>query len=255
MTRTEKPETDQQAAPPAAATSPDIAWSDAGAPHSTLFDDMYFNPENGRAESEHVFLHGTGFPERWDSPGRRKFAELGFGLGLNFIATWAQAAQVGGPAEAFDYTAFEIAPPDSSEIRRALAPWPDLTPMAERLCAAWPLADGQWTTLSDHAPGPRLRLFHGDARKTLPALASAEPASIDTLYLDGFSPAKNPEMWDDNLLASLYGLATPGAKAATFTAAGWVKRGLRSAGFMVHKAPGYGRKRERLVAEKPAEPF
>lgn len=243
MTRSEKPD-----AAPNATIAPDIAWGPTGAPHSGRFDDMYFNPEDGRAESEHVFLAGTGFPDRWRAPGARRFCELGFGLGLNFLATCLSWKPSGAPA--FDYTAFEIAPPSADEIRRALAPWPDLAGFTEQLCALWPLESGAWVALSPG--GPRLRLVHGDARVLGPALAAAEPGSVDTLYLDGFSPAKNPEMWDAALLGALYRLAEPGARAATFTAAGWVRRGLTSAGFTVEKAPGYGRKKERLIAQKPA---
>lgn len=71
---------------------------------------------------------------------------------------------------------------------------------------------------------------------------------MDAWFLDGFSPAKNPEMWAQPVLQQLARLSHPGATLATFTSAGWVRRGLQQAGFAVEKAAGYGRKREMSIA-------
>lgn len=67
-------------------------------------------------------------------------------------------------------------------------------------------------------------------------------------------------MWASDLWTDVAARSVPGARAATFTVAGAVRRGLSEAGFTVTKQPGHGRKRERLeaqlggVPEVPAAP-
>src|SRR5262247_3578469 len=57
-------------------------------PYSAAFDDVYHSAAGGPAQAEHVFLQGNGLPQRWARRERFVILETGFGLGLNFLATW-----------------------------------------------------------------------------------------------------------------------------------------------------------------------
>lgn len=220
----------------------ELDFDPSGTPRSRRFDDIYFSPDDGRAESAFVFHAASGFPDA--APERAVVAELGFGVGLNFalsLRAWAAAR----PHAPLDYVAFEIAPPPMDAVMRSLARWPDLADAIAPLAASWPPAPG-WST---HAVGPaRLRLAVGDARAWVPDWRAA----ADFWFLDGFAPAKNPEMWDPALLSHVFERTRPGGVAVTYAAAGAVRRGLRAAGFDVERRPGFGRKREMLLGRRPA---
>lgn len=209
----------------------EIAWREGGLPVSTRFDDPYFSLQNGLAETRHVFLAGNGLPGRFRDGFR--IAELGFGTGLNLLATviaW-RAAGASGPLHFTSFEAFPMAAPD---IARALTAFPEAEAVAGPLLAAW---DAGQTVIE--FGGVRAEVILGDARQTLPAWAGR----ADAWFLDGFSPAKNPELWSEQLMAEVARHTAPGGTFATYTAAGFVRRGLQAAGFQVERRPGHGTKR------------
>jgi tRNA U34 5-methylaminomethyl-2-thiouridine-forming methyltransferase MnmC len=215
-----------------------LEWRDGAVPISTRFDDPYFSLENGLAETRHVFLAGNDLPARF-SPGFH-IAELGFGTGLNLLTTWA-AWDASGQTTPLRFTSFEGFPMSADEMARALEAFPSLAEYARRLVAAW-AEDNTLATLD----GIEARVVIGDARETLPA----QDWQADAWFLDGFSPAKNPELWDADLIQQV-GLHTkPDGTAATYTAAGFVRRNIEAAGFDVTRVPGYGRKRHMTTARK-----
>lgn len=228
-----------------------LLWTESGAPLSARYDDVYFSKADGLAESRHVFQEGTGFAERLsaaeDAPVR--LGEIGFGMGLNFLAAWAtlravntaRAAAGRAPAR-LDYAGFEQSPPGAEAIRRALAPWPELTADRDALLADWPPAPGRSRRALDNTL--TLSLLIGPAQTWIDQLET--PREI--WWLDGFSPAKNPEAWSEPLLRAIHARAAPGAALATYAAAGWVRRGLQAAGFDVVRRPGFGFKKEMLAA-------
>ncbi|WP_415182112.1 tRNA (5-methylaminomethyl-2-thiouridine)(34)-methyltransferase MnmD [Phaeovulum sp.] len=204
-------------------------WRDGLTPVSTRFDDPYFSVSNGLEETRHVFLAGNGLPARL-APGFR-IAELGFGTGLNMLATLIACDGLPGPVH---YTSFEAFPLPAADIARALANFPEVGARADPFLHAWAAGLRRFTL------GPlRVDVVMGDARATLPAWQS----HADAWYLDGFSPAKNPELWSPDLMAEVARHTAPGGSFATYTAAGFVRRGLANAGFSVIRAPGHGRKR------------
>ncbi|MFN3824469.1 MAG: tRNA (5-methylaminomethyl-2-thiouridine)(34)-methyltransferase MnmD [Pseudorhodobacter sp.] len=215
---------DQSAAPTEGAG---IAWKDGAIPLSTRFDDPYFSLTDGLAETRHVFLAGNGLPERC-LPGFH-IAELGFGTGLNMLATLIAAGDV--PVR---YTSFEAYPMAGPDIARALAAFP------EALAVAGPYLDHWAAGRRVFDLGPlSVEVIEGDARETLPLWQGR----ADAWYLDGFSPAKNPELWSPGLMAEVARHTAPGGTFATYTAAGFVRRGLGAAGFGVERRPGHGHKR------------
>lgn len=215
---------------------PKTLWRDGRVPVSARFDDPYFSLDNGLAETRYVFLDGNGLPQRF-SPGFH-IAELGFGTGLNLLAAW-QAWRVAGVSGPLRYTGFEAYPLAPDDLARALSAFPDVAPLAEPLIAAW--ARGATRLEADDL----LAEVHlGDARQTVPAW----DGQADAWFLDGFAPAKNPELWDPSLLKTVAARTRPGGTAATYTAAGAVRRGLAEAGFDLERRPGFGRKRHMTVA-------
>lgn len=206
-----------------------VSWAKGGVPVSDRFADPYFSLAGGLAETRHVFLAGNGLPDRF-APGFH-IAELGFGTGLNLLAAWAAWEQAGqtGPLR---FTSFEAYPMALDDMARALCAFPDLAPWRDRFLAAWQGGSADLGTL-------RLEVIEGDARDTLPAWGGA----ADAWFLDGFSPARNPELWQPPLMAQVARHTRAGGTAASYSAAGLVRRGLEAAGFAVTRAPGFGRKR------------
>ncbi|UYG04358.1 bifunctional tRNA (5-methylaminomethyl-2-thiouridine)(34)-methyltransferase MnmD/FAD-dependent 5-carboxymethylaminomethyl-2-thiouridine(34) oxidoreductase MnmC [Halomonas sp. LR3S48] len=222
------------------------------APRSTRFDDVYFSRHDGRAETEHVFVQGNALPRRFAAwTARRPFVigETGFGTGLNMLCAWA-CFDAHAPAEArLHLVSTERYPLRREDLARALAAWPDLAPRAERLLCQWPppVAGVHRLWLDDRVT---LDLHFGDAAERLALLEG----QVDAWFLDGFAPAKNPEMWRAELFVAMAARSRPGATFATFTCAGVVKRGLAEAGFAWRKVPGFGRKREMLAGEITSPP-
>lgn len=202
----------------------ELSWRDGIVPVSTRFDDPYFSLNGGLDETRHVFLAGNDLPARLS----RGFhvAELGFGTGLNLIAL-AQIATV-----PIQFTSFEGYPMSRDELARAHAAFSGIEDLSQELCAQWPLQQFQLGQIS-------VRILFGDVRETLPAWDQA----ADAWFLDGFSPAKNPEMWGEELMAQVGKHTADGGSFATYTAAGHVRRALQSAGFEVSRAPGFAGKR------------
>ncbi|RWR11401.1 tRNA (5-methylaminomethyl-2-thiouridine)(34)-methyltransferase MnmD [Paenirhodobacter populi] len=204
-----------------------LDWRDGITPVSTRFDDPYFSLAGGLAETRHVFLEGNGLPARF-RPGFA-IAELGFGTGLNLIAAAIAAGDV--PVR---FTSFEAFPMSGDEMDRALSAFPEAHAFAAPMIAAWSRGERRFTL------GPvSAEIIEGDARDTLPLWTSR----ADAWFLDGFSPAKNPELWGADLLAEVARHTAPGGTFATYTAAGFVRRALTAAGFAVERAPGYAGKR------------
>ena len=228
---------------------PKLSWKTDGTPVDERVGDVYYSIEDGLAETRAVFLDGCGLPARWAGRSSFTIAELGFGTGLNFLATWKMWQAHRSVDGWLHFVSFEGYPLDRDDAVRALTPWPELKPLADRLCDRWPVrAKGvQHITWPDERL--TLTLHTGLIEETL----SQARFKADAWFLDGFSPAKNGAMWADTLWPSLVERCAPGARVATFTVAGAVRRGLSEIGFEVEKKPGHGRKRERLEARLPDE--
>lgn len=265
----------------------------AGVPYSPLYDDVYHAVAGAWAQARHVFLSGNGLPQRWQ--GRRRFVilETGFGLGNNFLATWAAWRDDPQRCERLVFISIEKHPLPRDEMVRAhglgqgpaqgpvAPPQPnggqdapdkpdepgqqdeqDRQALASRLIQAWPALTPGLHTLDFDEPalptgateaGPEaptgsgrltLILGLGDIAELLPAIV----ASVDAFYLDGFAPAKNPQMWDEGLLSRLNRLAAPGCTAATWSAARGVRDALTQAGFQVERVAGFAGKRDMVRA-------
>lgn len=213
-----------------------LTWRGDAIPVSRRFDDPYFSANDGLAETRHVFLAGNHLPARFRSG--FQVAELGFGTGLNLLATLLAA----DPAMPLRYTSFEAYPLLPQDMDRALAHFPEAHSVAAPLLSQ--LAAGQ-TRFS--LAGISVELILGDARETLPVW----PGKADAWFLDGFSPAKNPELWSPDLMHDLARHTNSQGTFATYTAAGHVRRALADAGFLVTRQAGHGQKRHMTTGRLP----
>lgn len=241
-----------------------LEWDESGQPLSRQFGDVYFSRANGLEETRHVFLHHNQLRERWQElKAGEQFVigETGFGSGLNFLAAW-QLWLTCAPANAqLHFVSVEKFPLNKADLSRALALWPELASLADALIDAYPCMVGEGfhrlrfmdgrvkltLIVSDAAQGFSQLLAHPD-----PLYAQAS-VKIDAWFLDGFAPAKNPQMWSEALFSCIHQLSGSGTTAATFSAAAIVKQGLKFAGFDIAKVAGFGRKRDMLTAMLPAQ--
>ena len=195
-----------------------LSWTDGRVPVAVDFDDPYFSLDNGLEETRFVFLGGNDLPARFVDGFH--VAELGFGTGLNFLAT-LMAWRACGASGVLRFTSFEAFPMELDDMEAALTLFPEVSGVAAEMLLA--LRSGGWR----HDFGDAvLEVVTGDARLTLPEWRGA----ADAWYLDGFSPAKNPELWSPAMMQSVADHTAPNGTAATYSSAGLCAVGCRMQG-------------------------
>lgn len=219
-----------------------LDWS-SEAPLSTRFNDIYFSTENGLDETTYVFLDTNQLTGRFNVAESFTIAETGFGTGLNFLAAWRLFHAQSPAAAKLHFISVEKYPITPDDLTRALALWPELNMFSEQLIAQYPISAPGFHRLSFDNGRVTLTLMLGDAVECYRQL----DAEVDAWFLDGFSPAKNPDMWSPELFQQVARLSKPGTTFSTFTSAGIVKRGLRKVGFQVKRMDGFGPKWDMLV--------
>lgn len=231
----------------------ELSWNEQGTPVSRTFGDVYFSNENGLEETRHVFLGGNGLPERFTQHSRELFiaAETGFGTGLNFLALWQRferfcADEPQAKLQRLHFISCEKYPLSVGDLASAQQSWPELAEYARALREQWPTALPGCHRLLLAGGRVTLDLWFGDINQLIPTFDHSLHQQVDAWFLDGFAPSKNPDMWTPELFACMARMARPGGTLATFTSAGFVRRGLQEAGFTVGKRKGFGPKREML---------
>lgn len=214
-----------------------------GTPFSPLYGDVYHSTDGALAQAQHVFLRGNGLPGRWAGRHRFVILETGFGLGNNFLATWAAWRDDPARCEHLVFISVEKHPLQRADLQRVHAASP-LKALADELAAQWPLPTPNVHGLAFEQGRVDLLLAWGDVGEMLPRLQ----ARLDAIYLDGFAPARNAAMWSPAVFKRLARLSAPGTSAATWSTARAVREGLAQAGFRVETAPGFAHKREMSVA-------
>ena len=220
-----------------------LAFAADGTPYSPAYGDVYHSAEGGPAQARHVFLGGNGLPGRWRGRNAFTVLETGFGLGLNFLVTWSAWRADPGRCGRLHFVSVEKHPFPRHDLEQLHARYPEIAPLAAELHAAWPMLVPGAHRLELDRGNVVLTLFFADIG-TLRDLRLA----ADAVYLDGFAPQKNPEMWAPAVLKAVARNCASGATAATWSAASSVREALRGAGFEVEKRPGFARKREMLCA-------
>lgn len=229
-----------------------LVFNAAGIPYSSEYDDIYHSADGGWQQAQHVFLAGNRLPERWQQQAQFVILEAGFGLGINFLATWAAWRADPQRVSKLHFVSIEKHPLVREDLMHALelslsslAQYKDLSELVSALCQQWPVL----------TPGVH-RLYFDDARVVL-TLVLGDVAQVlgqlqlgvDAFYLDGFSPSKNPQMWSLSVLQMLNRYAREGATIATYSCAVQVQTNLRAAGFVVKKVDGFASKRSMLSGQ------
>lgn len=226
--------------------SPGIVLDDPRGPRSARFGDGYASAAGAVAEGKAVFLDPVGVPDLWLERPHTTIGELGFGLGLNFLLTWGAWRDAAPPHGTLSYVAVEYYPVDRAALAHALDAYrAELgDPLIDTLTSHWPLRHPGFHRIDLEGGRIALTLILAEAADGLRQLTTP----MDAWYLDGFAPAKNPEMWRDDVLDQLARLSRPGTCAATYSAASAVRKGLAARGFEVRKEAGFAGKRDRTVA-------
>ncbi len=220
-----------------------IDWDDQGRPHSRQYDDVYFAVNEGIEETRHVFLGQTRLAERFAALAPHAclvIGETGFGTGMNFYCAWQLFEQHAGAEARLHFVSVEKYPLGRDDMARAVRLWPELAAYSEPLLAQYVALHPGFQQFTFANGRVTLTLLVGDVLEQLPQL----DAQVDVWFLDGFAPAKNPDMWTPALFAQLARLSHPGTVLGTFTTTGWVRRSLVDAGFAMKKVPGIGKKWE-----------
>lgn len=231
-----------------------LRWDDQGLPHSVFFDDKYFCKENGYEETLYVSCQGNKLQERFQSldptkSGTFTIIETGFGTGLNFCCAWSVWDQYAPKSWTLHFITLELYPLLTEELGRALSLWKPLEKYRAQLVRHYqPKVDTIDHLLLDDGR-VKLTIVFDDILKALATMHNQglSPGKADAWFLDGFAPSKNPLMWADQVYQGMARLSKPGTTLATFTVAGFVRRGLEASGFEVFKQQGYGTKKHILT--------
>jgi tRNA U34 5-methylaminomethyl-2-thiouridine-forming methyltransferase MnmC len=221
-----------------------IEWRD-GQPYASEFQDVYFSTDNGLLETDYVFLQGNDLAARWLNSDLEAFniAETGFGTGLNFLCAVNMWLSTAPDKAILHFVSVEKYPLSLQDMAAALSFWPQLKSLSEPLLAQYESLMNGTETISLYGNRVKLSLLIGDATERFSQIDD----KFDAWFLDGFAPAKNPDMWKTALFQQMARLSKASTTFATFTSAGGVRRGLLHAGFAVSKRSGFSKKREMLI--------
>ena len=221
-----------------------IRWENE-IPHSEIFGDIYFSESGGKEESMHVFQTPNRIPERALKGSPTTILELGFGTGLNFFISRDLYRKSGFPGPLLHYIAIEKYPLKLSDMKKIKNIFPDLKIHIEDLIFRYPFpVEGFHRRIFDEGR-TILTLIYGDAREYIHQISG----KIDACFLDGFSPSKNPGLWDDAIFSGLAKLCKKDTTLSTYSCAGSVRENLRNNGFSAEKTDGFGKKRHMLFAK------
>ena len=211
-----------------------VDWLPDGTPFSPRFGDRYHSENGGLDQARQVFLHGCGLPAAWADAAQWRILETGFGFGLNFLVTWAAWRADPRRPRMLHFVSTEAWPVSAEDLLRAASAHPELAPLAQELHDQfWGLLPGVHRLTFD---GGRvmLTLCIGDAQTVL----RQQEWTVDSVYLDGFSPQRNPDLWDLHTLKAVARCCRRGTRLATWTIARAVRDALTQCGFNVEKVPG-----------------
>ena len=218
-----------------------IDWKEDGQPEAPDFGDVYFSALGGLDETNHVFLNGNRLRERFKTAQHFTIIETGFGTGLNFLATWKLWQEVAPTDATLHYISTEKFPLTLEDLSKALSLWQELEPLPTSLLTNYiNILKQPSVNINNNL---KISLHIGDVKETLPRITE----KADAWFLDGFSPSKNPDMWQQELYQNMASLSHTGTTLATFTSAGHVRRGLEKEGFVMSKQKGFAHKREMIT--------
>lgn len=228
-----------------------LEWNAQGEPFAREFGDRYFNSIDGLEETQQIFIKNNHLSERWKYQNKTfVIVELGFGSALNCFATWQHFLETASSNQILQFVSIEQFPFSLEDFKRSAERWPSLKFLSDQYLKSYPPL----------IKGCHRRIFGRVIidvwfEEVSQALSQME-GQVDAWFLDGFSPSKNPQMWDKKLFEEMARLSKRNATFSTFTAASQVRRDLLSVGFHVEKVAGFKNKRESLCGYFPHQtPF
>ena len=221
--------------------------SDGESIASKDYQDRYFQV-NGFEESKEVYIDGNNLEERWESFSGSCFTigELGFGLGLNFLTMmhcWLKKER----SFNLDYIGIDKKILEKSNLIMLEEAFPNLKNEIKVLKECDIVGHNGFECISIPDLKIRLILITEDIQKAINDICVS---NIDAWFLDGFDPKKNPEMWEEDILKTVFDLSSCDSSFSSFTSVGRIRRALLENGFEVSKVSGFGTKRHRIIGKK-----
>lgn len=216
-------------------------WDNDGRLVSDLYADIYFTGEDGTEEGIHIFINGNGLPGRWKNLNRFTIMETGFGTGLNFLIAWDLWLKHSKPDAILKYYSVEKHPIPGQHLKKIHEKWPEFKLLSDKLIDAYPETTPGLHEVRIEDKKIKLCLLFDDAKNIERLQASA-----DAWFLDGFSPASNPEMWNSEIIEKISRMTKPGGTFATFTSASDVRAAFERNGFTITRSTGFASKKHML---------
>lgn len=221
-----------------------LQWKDE-LPFSLDANDIFFQDE-ALNEIEHVFIKPNEIKHRSSVEKNLIVGEIGFGFGLNFLSTcqtWIQNSNEG----LLTYLSIDHKIASHDEIKKLFKKFNELKDLEMTFFDCFePIHQGinkfffpQWSV--------ELIIYVGDVLDAISDLDKNFKA--DAWYLDGFDPKLNNVMWSDPVLDFIQMHSYKNTTISTFTAAGFVRRGLTQRGFEVERKKGFKFKRHHITGK------
>ncbi|PID48357.1 MAG: bifunctional tRNA (5-methylaminomethyl-2-thiouridine)(34)-methyltransferase MnmD/FAD-dependent 5-carboxymethylaminomethyl-2-thiouridine(34) oxidoreductase MnmC [Proteobacteria bacterium] len=219
----------------------DLFWNE-DTPISKSFDEGYFSSHGGLEESSYVFLNGNNLPNSWEEKQVFCIGESGFGTGLNFLNVLKLYDECKKKPKELYFISVEKEPLSLEDLKKAHSFFPEISKYAKKLYHKYPpLSEGLHFL---NFGSVKLILCFGDIKDVFSNLT----CKVNAWFLDGFSPSKNPDMWDEQTLKLIKNLSAKNATLATFSVARVLRDNLNKVGFTWEKSKGFANKKHMLKA-------
>lgn len=198
-------------------------------------DENYHSIHGAKQESNHVFIKsGLHF---CSNKNEINIFEVGFGTGLNALLSYVECKKL---KVKINYTTVEKYPITQDEL--ALINYKDLMPEYSEIFLK--LHEAEWGKVERVSEFFELHKIEADL------VDVSHENKYDVVYFDAFAPDLQPDLWSEKVFQDIYNSMSMEGILVTYSAKGFVKRNLKSAGFTVTKIPGPPGKREMIRAVK-----
>ena len=217
------------------------------------FQDVYHSKQGALDQALSVFIEGNSLNSRWkDRKSNFSICELGFGFGISFSETAKEWKKI-NQEQILHYTSIEKTPVSKAQlveshnhIFKTLTINSDYNQITNSLLNQYPKNIRGFHRIFFQEFRILLTLIFEDVEVALSQIYAEQ----DAWFLDGFSPQKNPKMWDENIFKQIYELTTPQGTFATYSVSRIVKDNATKAGFTIKVQEGFGAKKHKLCGIK-----
>jgi len=204
--------------------------------HNDEYNEAYHSWGGALLESQQIYFEGCRVLEKVRCKNKISVLDIGFGLGYNAFYTICEIRK--NFRECFiKITSLEK---DSSILNFNQEP-DEIKPIAHDIKKNWKKTDDQYLYQTENL---EFRLLIGDARKSLQTILQ----KFDAVYLDPFSPQKNPELWTEDFFKLLHQRIEMDGFLATYSISTPVLVGLINAGFHPYLIDAPKKKRYATIA-------